>query len=475
MAHIVHTLACIGAILCGIFGSFIPTAHAAPVNPILRIGVAYAPKQLQPALAADAASARLLQLTHPALMQYSPTYQPIPLVATWCRMSTPQQALCELSKTLAPSLSGPLAAQWFQALQSTPRSPFASPLQGITITAPTSTTLAFTLPQPNPQFLGLLTEIPLAHPTTGAGFGSYTVTTHDTLGNVTLTPTHATSPSLAFQFIPDATTRLLKLQNGELDMLLQDLPPELFSWATARGFTGLTMASSSHTYLGFNLTDPLLSNPTVRHALTLATPRADIRRYLLQNQATPATTLLPAAHPRAWPAPQEDFNPAQARAMLTPICGTSCTLTLTTSTDALVQRVAQTIQHSWAKAGITLILRPMEWGSFFSAVQQGSFQMVMLTWTGDQAPNFYHQVFHSSQFPPNGLNRGRVSNTALDALLTQLPSTTIAVQQYLADLRPTIPLYRRSHTALMAPHVTGCTLTAAGTYHGLTTCHLTTP
>jgi ABC-type transport system substrate-binding protein len=154
-------------------------------------------------------------------------------------------------------------------------------------------------------------------------------------------------------------------------------------------------------------------------------------------------------------------------------------LTLLVSTEALSQRLGQWLQASWQAVGVQVTLQPQEWGGFFAAVQQGRFDLVVLSWTGLQQPAFYHQVFHASQTPPNGLNRGAVSDSTLNALTTAIltattpaavTSATLATQAYVATFRPYLPLFRRHNVLLVRPSLVSCAVAPDGGYTGLTQC-----
>lgn len=475
--------------------SFLSLGVAGVAQP-LTIAVATAPRAVNPATSTDAAAARLLQLTHPALLKWNAGYQPAGLAAAHCTQPTLTSAVCELptGKTYtdgAPFTAASVAA-WFQALQTNQLSPFAPQLKNISITAPAPTTVAFTLPSPTLSFLGTLTEIPLANPQNPqVGLGPYTLKGVDEVGTATLTANQPNiPPQLVFLPVPDATTRLLKLKKGEVDVVLNDLPPELFQWAAAQGFPTVSAPGTSYSYLGINFTNPTLARPEVREALALALNRPALRRFLLGKLAEPASTILPQTHPAAWKAPEEPYDPFTAETLLDEAAllrgpdNTRFTLTLLTSTDALSQRVSQVLQSQLQDIGINLQLRPTEWASFYAGVKKGNYDLVLLSWTGEQQPSFYNLAFNGAQTPPVGLNRGRLNDAGVNALTTQIMqaptlqaqiSATIKVQQRLAEVRPYIPLYRRHHVMVTAPGITGCAIPPSGAYTGLLSCHTASP
>lgn len=465
-------------------------AAAAPA-PGLTIALASAPKTLNPAIATDAAAARLLQLTHPALLRWDSAYRATGLAAASCAQPKPATVTCTLpagrTYTDGTPFTAPGVAEWFNALRLNQRSPFSGQLFGVRIAAPTSTTLVFTLPAPTLSFVSTLTEIPLANPANpAAGLGPYRVAATDALGNTTLATSRTDIPAtLRFVAVADATTRLLKLKKGEVDMVYNDLPPQLVEWARAQRFNVIATPGTSYSYLGINFRNPVLARADVREAIAVALNRAAVRKYLLGNLATPATTLLPPNHPAAWNAPEEPFDAFTAEGLLDDAGllrgpdNVRATLTLLTSTDPFSQRVSQVIQSQLEKVGLAIRLRPIEWASFYDSVKKGDFDLVLMAWAGELQPPFYYQAFNSGQVPPGGFNRGRVNDARTDMLTRRImQATTVAgqnaaaieLQKHLATLRPYIPLYRRHQILVTRPGITGCTVPASGAYTGLLTC-----
>jgi peptide/nickel transport system substrate-binding protein len=99
-------------------------------------------------------------------------------------------------------------------------------------------------------------------------------------------------------------------------------------------------------------------------------------------------------------------------------------LTMKTSTDEGTRLVAAVMQQELARVGIALDLRSNEFATFYSDVTRGAFQMYSLRWVGIKGPDIYSYAFSSSNFPPNGANRGHYMNARLDSLLNQAAADT---------------------------------------------------
>ena len=82
-----------------------------------------------------------------------------------------------------------------------------------------------------------------------------------------------------------------------------------------------------------------------------------------------------------------------------------------------------------SRVGIELEIRTYEWGTFYEDIKQGNFHLYSLAWVGVTDPDIYYNLFHSVSVPPNGDNRGRYNNPAIDALLEK---GRVAIMMYSA-------------------------------------------
>ncbi len=95
-------------------------------------------------------------------------------------------------------------------------------------------------------------------------------------------------------------------------------------------------------------------------------------------------------------------------------------LTMKTSTEESTRLMAAVLQQQLREVGIALDIRTFEFATFFSDVTHGLFQIYSLRWIGgNEDPDIFEYVFHSSKFPPNGANRGFYPDPRVDALIDQ--------------------------------------------------------
>jgi peptide/nickel transport system substrate-binding protein len=297
---------------------------------------------------------------------------------------------------------------------------------------------------------------------------------------------------IRFEVVPDTITAALEMRKGSADVesnvLTQDMVQALRKEPKVVVQSG---PGAMVMYANFNTTDPKLRDPRVRQAIACAIDRAALVSALWRGQARLADTLLPEGH---WAAasdqelPQYPHDVARAVALLDAAGfkpdkdGVRLRFTLKTSTDETTRLVAQAMQQELRAAGIQLDLRSAEFGTFYSDITRGAFQMYMLRWIGsNEDPDFLRYAFATSSFPPKGGNRGRYSNPRVDSLLAQANAETdeaarrreyVEVQQILAQDLPSIPLWYPNNEVVHSTRVTGVKLDPGGTFDFLRTAEL---
>jgi len=239
---------------------------------------------------------------------------------------------------------------------------------------------------------------------------------------------------IVFRILPEETIRVLELESGGLHLIQNAFSPDLLPRLSANPrLEILRRAGTNFTYIGFNMTDPILSRPKVRRAIAHAIDREPIIRHILKGLAQEAESLLPREHWAHAPdlAPTR-HDPELAMRLLDEAgfpdpdgAGPRARFSLVfkTSQNELRRRIATVFADQLGRVGIHVRVRAHEWGTFFGDIRSGNFQLYSLTWVGISDPDIYRFIFHSKFTPPEGLNRGRYSNRRLDALLEEAQRT----------------------------------------------------
>lgn len=283
---------------------------------------------------------------------------------------------------------------------------------------------------------------------------------------------------LVLKVVPDDTMRGLELRKGTVDLVVNDVAPDIVSQLVKEGRLKLVTApGTDYAYMGMNLRDPILSHVGVRRAIGLAIDRDAIVEHLRRGLATPAVGIVP---PMSWAFAREVFtfrhDPAAATRLLDEAGFPDpdgegprprFSLTIRTSTSEIYRVQAAVIQHDLARIGIHLDVRSTEFPTLLGDVTRGNFQLYTLQFVGVTDPDMLRRVFHSRQAPPAGLNRVFYVNPEVDRLIDEaaLPGPDevrralyVRAQQLIAEDVPYIPLWYRTNVAVCQPDIEGVRL-----------------
>lgn len=287
------------------------------------------------------------------------------------------------------------------------------------------------------------------------------------------------NPGLTFRTIPDETMRGLELQRGSVDLVVNDLSPDLVHGLQEEGrLQVVTSPGTDYAYLGFNLRDPLLQDRRVREAIALGIDQRAIVEYLRRGLAVPSASIVP---PMSWAIAPDlavlGHDPARARTLLDeagfpdpdgpggPL--PRLRLTLKTSTVEAYRLQATVIQRQLADIGVVVDVLSYEFATLFADVIRGNVQLYTLQFVGVTDPDMLRRVFHSSQIPPAGLNRAHYRSAAVDRLIDLASETLDAdqrrrlyaeVQGAVATDLPIVSLWTKVNFAVAQPDLRGITL-----------------
>jgi len=486
-SHLLSAALCL--CVCALIGCCSACAsHGEQAAADLTLAIATSPTSLDPRLATDTVSGRLLRLTHRGLVRFDEQLRPAPDLAHWDEIS-PTHIRFHLQAGVTFHDGRPLTAEDVAATYRSLLDPaLASPHRGVmepvaSIEVIDSLTCDFHLQRPHAPFLASLTlgivpqGSPADRPPPGTGPFRLAEWQPDQWLRFEPFAGYSEGPvrlgGLTVRILPDATVRALELERGGIDLVINDLPVDTLPRLSRQPHLRLVSSPSTNFfYMGLNLEDDVLRDVRVRRALAHAIDPRPIIDYLLQGQAIPATGLLPPDH---WayhrPANLPAYDPDRARALLAEVRGDAAPplhLEYKSSTDETARLVAQVIAQQLAEVGVHIELRSFEWGTFYGDIKAARFQLYCLTWTGVVDPDLYHYIFHSHSIPPEGANRGHYANPAMDTVLDAARATLdpetrrryyATVQDLAAVDLPYIPLWHPLHYAVVNRRVEGFRLT----------------
>jgi peptide/nickel transport system substrate-binding protein len=476
-----------------------------PADPnIITVAARVGPNSLHPLKANDEGTTRVASLIYESLMEIGEDLRAVPALAERVEMTAPLIYVAHLRRGVRFHDGHELTAEDVVFTFSQFLDPaYVSPYKGaFTVMADVRAldgyTVQFTLKEPFAAFpLANLVAIDVvpAHidevtlTRSPVGTGPYRFIRYDVDDQVELAafdgywngaPRNA---GVVMKIIPDDTMRGLELRKGSADVIMNDIVPDIaYQLERSGDFRAVRAPGLDFSYLGFNMRDPVVADKRVRHAIGYAIDRDAITKYLRRDLARPATGIIP---PQAWAYEPDIFtfsyDPARAMRLLDeagyrdpdgpdgPLPRLTLSLKISTSEEVRLQSTV--IQENLRRVGIDLDLRSYEFATVFADILKGNFQMMSLIWIGGAVidPDILRRVFHSSQVPPVGFNRGHYSNAEVDRLI-DLASAALtepergryygAAQQIIAEEAPYIPLWNRVNVMLAQPDLEGLRLTA---------------
>ena len=470
----------------------------------LRVGVSEPPATLDPRFATDAASVRIGELVHCALVRTDRRFAVVPALAASWTMTDPYTLRMHLRDGFRfhdgrPVEAADAAATLRAILAPGTRSPLAGLFRNVrAVEAPDAHTLVLRLARPEPGIVrklgvGVLprdearTAAPVRRP---AGCGPYRIARLDD-GGVLLARVRGAGPArIRFVVVRDPTTRALKLAHGELDLVQGDVPAHLLPFFRKRGLRVVAVPSNTFSYIGFNLRRPPLSDRRVRRALAMAVPRRAIAKALFGGLPQPAETVLPEEHPAGVRLAPIPYDPEAAGRLLDEAGwprredGVRFALVYRTSTNPERLAMAEAIQAAWRRIGVDARIESLEWGAFYARIKRGDFDAYSLSWVGVSDPEIYYWILHSSMVPPAGANRGGYRDPEVDRWLEEARGTLDARRRRALYRRVArrmhedvvyAPLWREPVIAVLGPRVAAYRPWPDGGFRGLLGLRLQSP
>ena len=469
---------------------------------VIVIATANAPSNFDPRVGVDEASQKIHQLIYNSVVKIDDQLRIVPELAESLTNPEPTRYVATIRRNVRFHDGRPLTARDVAYTFNSMLAPdFISPRKGAyrllaSVRAVDDYTVEFLLKEPFGSFpinlvMGIVPEgSPASLAQQPVGTGPYKFVSYASDDRTVLAP-HTdywdgapANGGLVLKVVPDETMRGLELRKGSVDMVVNDLAPDVIHTLLEEGRVAIKTATGvDYAYIGFNLRDPLLQDRRVRQAIGFAIDREAIVQYLRRGMAQIASGVIP---PLSWAFEDETFkfthDPARARQLLDeagyrdpdgPGGQPRLRLTLKTSTSEVYRVQAAVIQRDLADVGIELELRSMEFATLSADIARGNVQMYTLQWVGVTDPDMLRRVFHSAQIPPTGFNRGHYINPELDALLERATRSTddaerkalySQAQRIVAEDAPYIGLWYKTNVVVYQPSLEGVTLSPIADY-----------
>lgn len=231
---------------------------------------------------------------------------------------------------------------------------------------------------------------------------------------------------LRIKIIPDNSTRESELRKGSVDLAINaDFDPvTVEGLQKAEGLKVELIDGTNITHLGVNLQDPILKDQRIRQALAFAIDRESIIRDVYRSQAKIAHSVLPTSQWAYEPnVTTYSYDPERAKKLLDEAGkpgkdGQRIKLTLKTSTLSISRKIGESIQAQLGRVGIRIEVQTLERQKLQQDMTDGNFQLYLNQAVGgNQSTDIFNFMYGSKSVPPNGQNRSRYNNPAVDKLL----------------------------------------------------------
>jgi oligopeptide transport system substrate-binding protein len=272
-----------------------------------------------------------------------------------------------------------------------------------------------------------------------------------------------------FLIIEDNSARVTAFLDGRVDHM-DDPPNDQLAFLSALP-TFQSGPQLGTYYYRFNVTDPVLQDRRVRHALSMALNRAELCRCTLDALYTVSDGFVPPMPNYTSPLAADGgalvrFDPIRARALLAeagyPGGRGFPKLSILYNTSENHRTIAQFVQDQWQnELGIEVELTNQEWKVYLETQEALDYDVSRAGWIGDYVdPDTFLTLWRS--FDEN--NNTGWENAEYDALMEQqlrapTPAARLELLQraerLLLEEAPVMPIYAYSQFHLVAPTVRG--------------------
>ncbi len=314
------------------------------------------------------------------------------------------------------------------------------------------------------------------------GTGPYTLNNWSSGQNILLTRFEdyhgelAKTENIDFKVVPEATSRTIGLQTGEIGIAYDIDPIDVKTIEADDALEFLKVPSLSIDFLGMNNEKEPFNNPLVRQALAYAINPQEMLDSVMEGEGELAVSpLQKSVFGATTDVKKYEYNPEKAKQLLAE-AGYPNGFKTSISTDdgAVRNRIAVVAQSKLKEIGIDATINSMEWGKYLDMTAKGEHEMFILGWstnTGDADYGLAGPYLSTNH--GDGGNRSFYTNTAVDKLIIdasheldeakRIELYKLAQQQIVEDV-PTILLYHKNMNSGIQKNIKGYKVHPAGSH-----------
>ncbi|MFZ4453036.1 ABC transporter substrate-binding protein [Salibacterium aidingense] len=261
--------------------------------------------------------------------------------------------------------------------------------------------------------------------------------------------------TIIFQVIPDNSSRLTALQNGEIDLMDGVNPSDQSKIENDENLQTFMRPPLNVAYMPMNNETEPFDDPVVRKAVNHAIDKEALINGFYEGNAETAKNMLPPTVDGYNDEVQEyEFDPDQAKELLEEGGYEEGELTIDLWTMdnprpymPAPQKIAESIQSDLSDIGIDAEIQTLDWSTYLEKAQAGEMPSFLIGWIGDNgdADNFLYTLLSTG----SGNNYAFYSNEEADELMAEAQAETDEgkraelykeVQEIIHEDAPTVPL-----------------------------------
>lgn len=276
---------------------------------------------------------------------------------------------------------------------------------------------------------------------------------------------------LVFRMIPEASARMIALENGEVDVIMSPSSTDYSRLSESDDFQLITETGRGQHFVGFNLQSPnkMITNQKFRLAVAKAINKEEMVIAAWDGYAQVSTSMM--CRDMGYYADIEgiSYDPEGAQALFDELGCSGMTFNLVTSDANHRVKMAENFQAQMAKYGITVNVEFMQNAALTEKMlvdgTTSGVEIYVASWTpGKNADYMFRNPIHSE----GGRNYSHVNDAEIDALIDAAVAevdTTKRAEMYkelqerlTCELIPWVPIAQATLTLGAAKGVTGALL-----------------
>jgi len=222
---------------------------------------------------------------------------------------------------------------------------------------------------------------------------------------------------LVFRMIPEASARMIALENGEVDAIMSPSATDYKRLAEGQDFQLITQTGRGQHYVAFNLAnkDSIVSNPKFREAMAYAINKEEMVTAAWDGYAQVSTSIMCRDMEYYSDIEGIGYDPEKAQKMFDELGAKGLKINLITSDATHRVKMAENFQAQMAKYGITVNVEFMQQAALIDRLgTDPKVEMFILSWTpGKNADYMYRNPIYSK----GGRNYAHVNDPEIDALI----------------------------------------------------------